>query len=265
MSKGELIFIGLGLSDDESATLEAIEACERADVLIAELYTSILTPGSIERLSEKTGKQITVLGRGEVEEGSLLNIAREKTVGFLVPGDPMTATTHVDLKIRAHEKGIKTSIVHGTSVMVAVPSVLGLQHYKFGRTITIPFQEKGYAPTSPFELLAENLERGLHTLALLDIRAEERRFMTANEGLIWLLETAKKLGSNAVTEGTLACVVARAGSKSHVAKADRIQNLISMDFGPPLHTIVIPGKLHFQEEEALVRFAGAPMNLFTVR
>jgi len=265
MSKGELIFIGLGLSDDESATIEAIEACQRADVLIAELYTSILTPGSIERLAAKTGKQITVLGRGEVEEGSLLSIAKEKTVGFLVPGDPMTATTHVDLKIRAHKEGIETSIVHGTSVMVAVPSVLGLQHYKFGRTITIPFQQKGFAPTSPFERLVENLGRGLHTLALLDIRAEERKFMTANEGLTWLLETAKGLKSDAVTESTLACVVARAGSKSPVGRADRVRALIGMDFGGPLHTIVVPGKLHFQEEEALMRFAGAPKELFSAK
>ena len=265
MTKGELIFIGLGLSDDESATLEAIEACERADVLIAELYTSILTPGSIERLSAKTGKEIKVLGRSEVEEGSLLDIAKEKVVGFLVPGDPMTATTHVDLKIRAHKAGINTSIIHGTSVMIAVPSVLGLQHYKFGRTITIPFQQKGYSPTSPFELLVENLGRGLHTLALLDIRAEERRFMTANEGLTWLVETAKRMESTAITEDTLACVVARAGSKSCIGKANSIRTLIGMDFGVPLHTIVVPGKLHFQEEEALIRFADAPRELFTAK
>lgn len=265
MSKGELIFIGLGLSDDESTTLEAMAACERADVLLAELYTSILAPGSIERLSEKTGKKITVLGRDEVEKGSPLEIAKEMTVGFLVPGDPMTATTHVDLSIRANKAGIKTSIVHGTSVIVAVPSVLGLQHYKFGRTITIPFKQEGFTPTSPFKLLVENLQRGLHTLALLDIRAEEDRFMTSNEGLRWLLEASKSLGSSAVTEDTLACVVARAGSKSRVAKADRIKALLEMDFGGPLHTIVIPGKLHFIEEEALIRFAGAPKELFPAK
>jgi diphthine synthase len=34
-----------------------------------------------------------------------------------------------------------------------------------------------------------------------------------------------------------------------------------MDFGPPLHTLVIPGKLHFMETEALVAFAGLPPEL----
>ena len=262
---GGLIFIGLGLSDDNSASLEAIKACSEADILLAEQYTSILSAGSIERLSKRFGKEIRVLGRGEVEEGGLLEIAHEKTIGFLVAGDPMTATTHIDLRIRAHEAGIPTRIVHGTSAMVAVPGTLGLQHYKFGRTITIPFTQKGFEPTSPFELLSENLSRGLHTLALLDIKSEEKRFMTASQGLEWLLSTCSRLGSSAITEDTLACVVARAGSQSCIAMANTIKVLREMDFGEPLHTIVIPGKLHFQEEEALMRFAAAPKSLFSAK
>lgn len=265
MSKGELIFIGLGLSDDESATVEAIEACRGADILLAEQYTSILTKDSIERLSRKVGKEIRVLSRGEVEGGKFLDEMKGKTVGFLVPGDPMTATTHVDLRIRAHEAGMDTRIIHGTSAMVAVPGILGLQHYKFGRTITIPFPQKGFEPTSPFELLAENLQRGLHTLALLDIKSEEGRFMTAEQGFRWLLSMAESMKSDTVTLDTLACVVARAGSRSCVARADKIRELLKIDFGKPLHTIVIPGKLHFQEEEALVRFAGAPKDLFSAK
>jgi diphthine synthase len=30
------------------------------------------------------------------------------------------------------------------------------------------------------------------------------------------------------------------------------------DFGAPHHSIVVPGKLHFMEAEALVELAGAP-------
>lgn len=265
MSKGELIFIGLGLSDDDSATLEAVEACKRVDVLLAEQYTSVLTKDSIERLSRKVGKEIRVLGRGEVEDGGFLEALIGKKVGFLVPGDPMTATTHVDLRIRAHEAGMATKIIHGTSAMVAVPGILGLQHYKFGRIITIPFHQKGFEPTSPFELLTENMKRGMHTLVLLDIKSEEDRFMTANQGLAWLLSTAESVKSDVIDQESLACVVARAGSDSCIARADRIRELIKMEFGKPLHTIVVPGKLHFQEEEALVRFAGAPRNLFAAK
>jgi diphthine synthase len=183
---GRIIFIGLGLSDDRSITIEAIDACKKCDVLFAEQYTSKVSPGSLERLEKMIGKEIHVLGRMDVEEGAPLKLAKDHVVGFLVPGDPMTATTHVDLRIRANDLGLETGIVHGTSAMIAVPGILGLQHYKFGRTITIPFSQKGFEPTSPFEQLDKNFRQGLHTLALLDIQSAEDRYMTANEGLKWL-------------------------------------------------------------------------------
>jgi diphthine synthase len=260
---GKFIFIGLGLNDDRSVTIEAIDACKKCDVLFTEQYTSKVSPGSIERLEKMIGKEIRILGRKDVEDGAPLKFAKDRTVGFLVPGDPMTATTHVDLRIRANDLGLETKIIHGTSAMIAVPGILGLQHYKFGRTVTIPFSQKGFEPTSPFEQLDENLRHGLHTLALLDIQSAEDRYMTANEGLKWLIETSAGLKSTAITKDTLACVVARAGSDECIARADRISRLIAFDFGKPLHTIVLPGKLHFQEEEALVRFAAAPRELFS--
>ena len=260
---GKFIFVGLGLSDDRSITIEAIDACKKCDILFAEQYTSKVSPGSIGRLEKIIGKEIRILGRKDVEDGAPLQFAKDKIVGFLVPGDPMTATTHVDLRIRADSLGIETMIVHGTSAMVAIPGILGLQHYKFGRTVTIPFSQRGFRPTSPFEQLNDNLKQGLHTLALLDIQSLEDRYMTANEGLKWLIETSAELKSEAVTGDTIACVVARAGSNDYLARADRISRLVAFDFGKPLHTIVVPGKLHFQEEEALIRFAAAPRELFS--
>ena len=40
--------------------------------------------------------------------------------------------------------------------------------------------------------------------------------------------------------------------------ADTIGNLVDRDFGPPLHTIVVPGSLHFMEIEALEILAQLP-------
>jgi diphthine synthase len=258
-----IIFIGLGLNDERSLTLEALDTCKSCDLLFIEQYTSKLAPGSLERLERMIGKEIHVLGRDEVEGAEPLKCAKERTVGFLVPGDPMTATTHVDMRIRADELGIGTRTVHGTSAMIAVPGILGLQHYKFGRTVTLPFPQKGFEPTSPLEQLVENQKRGLHTLILLDIQAAENRYMTANEGLEWLLDASERMGLRALTGDTIACVVARAGSDDCVARAGRISVLVKSDFGRPLHTIVLPGRLHFKEEEALIRFARAPKELFS--
>ena len=40
-----------------------------------------------------------------------------------------------------------------------------------------------------------------------------------------------------------------------------MEELLSYDFGAPPHSLVIPGRLHFMEAEALITFAGAPITL----
>ena len=97
---------------------------------------------------------------------------------------------------------------------------------------------------------------------LLDIRAHENRYMTANQGMEYLLRVEDELGENVATEDTLVVVVARAGAENPVVRADKIKNLIGIDFGGPLHCLMLPSDLHFMEAEALVELAGAPKELF---
>ena len=107
-------------------------------------------------------------------------------------------------------------------------------------------------------MLADNLERGLHTLLLLDIRAEENRTLSANEAMRIMLELESKLEKKVFTPKTLAVVIARADSDDCLVKADKIEKLENQDFGPSPHVIIVPGKLHFMEVEALQVLAGAP-------
>ena len=173
----------------------------------------------------------------------------------------MTATTHVDLRLRAAKAGIPTRIIHAGSILTAAPGLLGLQTYKFGRSTTLAFPQKNFFPTSPYDVIAANLKGGLHTLVFLDIQAENNRYMTATEGLHLILEMGHHLNDTTVTDDTLACVVARAGSENPVVAADRIKALVHRDFGAPLHILVIPGTLHFIEVDALTAFAGLPPDL----
>ncbi len=256
--KGRLALVGLGLHDEKDVTVRGLEEISSADVVLSERYTSTLCEGAISRLSETTGKEIRTVTREDVEDASvILDTAMGKRVALLVVGDPLTATTHIDLRLRAARNSIETVIVHASSVLTAVPGLLGLQHYKFGRATTLPFPQEGYLPTSPCEMILENLKRGLHSMALLDIDSENGRYMTANEGMNVLLEMARKLGvAGDISGETLACVVARAGAPDCTVSAGRLDDMRLRDFGPPLHTLVIPGLLHFMEEEALQTFAG---------
>ncbi len=257
-----LIFIGLGLHDEKGITLAGLEAIKGCDKLFMEEYTAFLTGTSHERLEALYGMPIELLDRKAVEDGhSILESARTRNTAFLVPGDVMSATTHIDLTLRARDMGIETSIVPGVSALNAVPGFLGLQIYKFGKITTIPFWEDDYKPASFYDAIADNLEMGLHSLVLLDIQAHVPRYMTASHALEMLIEVEKDCQKGIFTPHRLVCVVARAGGPDVLVRAGTLAELRGMDFGGPMHSIVVPGKMHFMEAEALVKLAGAPKEI----
>ena len=259
MLKGKLTFIGLGLFDEKDISLKGIEEIKNCEKVYAEFYTAILSGTKLNKIEKTIGKKIEVLSREETEKGDkILELAETKKVVFLTCGDPMSATTHIDLRLNALKNGIKTKIIHGSSIFTAVPGLLGLQNYKFGRTTTLAFPEKDYFPTSPYSVIDFNKKLGLHTLVLLDIQAEKKTYMTANDAMKLLLEMEEKIKGNVFKQNTIICVVAKAGSDEPVVAAGFIKDLINRDFGPPLHTIVVPGKLHFMEFEALKILAQLP-------
>jgi diphthine synthase len=173
----------------------------------------------------------------------------------------MIATTHVDLRVRAIRRGIPTKIIHSGSIITAAPGLLGLQNYKFGRTTTLPFPVKEYFPTSPYGVILDNKNMGLHTLILLDIQADKDMYMTANDGLKLLLKMEEKIGEQLFDKESIVCVVARAGSPKPIVEANSIKELLKRDFGDPLHSLIVPGALHFMEIEALKVLAGLPQIL----
>ena len=258
---GELIFVGLGLYDEKDISLHGVEEIKEADAVFAELYTSLMPGLSVQRLEKLVGKKVSIVSRRvlEEEEGELiLQQAKKGKTVLLVPGDPLIATTHVDLRIRAEEQGIKTRIIHGASIISAVIGLSGLQNYKYGRSVTIPFPENGFISETPYRVIGENRKMGLHTLCFLDIRADEKRYMTAKDGLETLLAMEKRKGSQVIRRDTLVVGVARAGSKTPIVKAGYVENVTNYNFGAPPHTLVFPGKLHFIEAEALITLAQLP-------
>jgi len=262
MVKRQIIFIGLGLYDYHDVSLKGLQELKNADQVFAEFYTAKLGSFHQSSFEKMIGKKIQILSREETEKGDVvLDDALEKTVVFLTCGDPMIATTHIDLRLRAIKKGISTKIIHNSSIVTAAPGLLGLQNYKFGRTTTLPFPERNFFPTSPYDVIEENQRIGLHSLVLLDIQAEKNRYMTANEGLEVLLKMEEKRNNHLFSPKSVACVVARAGAEDSIVAADEISALQKRQFGPPLHTIVIPGNLHFMEVEALELLAGLPPEL----
>jgi len=247
-----LHLVSLGLHDVKDITVKGLERVRAADVVYAEFYTAILAGTSHAELEAFLKKPVKVLDRLGVEAGGddLVAQAKKKEVVLLTAGDPLTATTHTDLMVRAGEAGVACHIVHAPSIYSAAPGLLGLQHYKFGRTTTLVRPERNWSPTSPFDAVVENHARGLHTLVLLDIKADESYFMTANQGLALLLDLAARTGNAWFSAKTQVGVVARAGADQPVRRTGTVTQLAAADFGAPLHCIVIPGELHDVEAAA---------------
>jgi len=261
---GELVFVGLGLYSESDMSLQGVEEARTAETVFAEVYTSLMPELDLAKLEKLVEKRISFVSRQDLEDDCGKKILRATDKGktiLLVPGDPLIATTHVDLRIRAERQGIKTRVVHGASIVSAVMGLSGLQNYKYGRSVTIPFSNQGTVVETPYNVIRENKKRGLHTLCFLDIKAEEKRYMTIKEGLQALLNVEKKKRKQVVTSNTLAVGISRAGSKQPVVKADSVNKLLKHDFGAPPHTLVFPSKLHFMEAEALLTLAQAPQSI----
>lgn len=253
-----LAFIGLGLHDERGISLRGLYEAKAADFVFAEFYTSLMPGLSQKHLEGLVGKSIEILSRADIEEKAeenLLRFAERNKVAFLVPGDSMTATTHVDLRLRAAKKGIRTVIIHGVSVISAAASCMGLQSYKFGKTVTVPIAESGPLIETPYDVIKENNKRGLHTLVLLDVKADLNQYLLVGEALEQLLAIEQKRHEFVTDQDRLVVGAARIGSDDIAVKGGRIKNLIRYDFGGPPHLLVFPGRLHFIEVEALQVFA----------
>ena len=164
-----LLLVGMGMGSLTGMTLEAQAAAKAADHRRYEAYTALWPDEELARLEKSVGLIQRVM-RPEVEEPEeLLSLAKQSLVALLVVGDPLQATTHVDLQLRATDAGIDCAVIHGISITTVVTGAIGLSNYKFGRQTTLTYPYGDWIATSPLEILAFNQKQDLHTLALLDL------------------------------------------------------------------------------------------------
>ncbi len=233
-------------------SLEGLDAARKANRVFAEFYTNVMPNLRLEELERAIRKKVEILTRSELEEENgkrILLSAEHELVAFLVPGDPMVATTHVALRLLLARKGIESRIVHGASIFSAICGATGLQSYKFGKSTSLPRDEP--TPPSVVDTVRENRARNLHTLVLPELKTDSKAQLTVNAALAKLAQAQSEVA------GWLAVGVARLGSRDQTIKAAKAKRLEEFDFGQVPHSLVLPGKLHFMEVEALKAFGGA--------
>jgi diphthine synthase len=142
----------------------------------------------------------------------------------------------------------------------------GLQLYRYGEAISIVFFTESWRPDSFYDKILSNRRMGLHTLCLLDIKVKEPsleslargkkvyeppRFMSIATAVDQLLEIEQNRKENAYDENTICVGVARVGSESQKIVAGPMKSLLDVDFGAPLHSLIIAGDTHSIEDEIL--------------
>jgi len=250
-----LILIGMGLWDERDISCKGLEFARKADEVYIEFYTSKLMGANLQRIREFIGKDIKELCRSDLEENCrwIIETAKEKNVAILIPGDPMIATTHSALRLEAEKRGVKVKIIHSASIINAICGLTGLHNYRFGKSATVSYPYAGRVSMTPVNVIRQNLSIDAHTILFLDLHP---RPMTINEAI----EILEKADSSVLD--LFAVGIARAGSENPFVRCDRLRKLKDLDFGDPLHILVILAKtLHFMEFECLRLFALAPAEL----
>lgn len=251
-----LYLIGLGLGDERDITLKGLEAIRACDKVYLEDYTSLLQC-SLEDLEKLYHQKITIAPRSLAEEGAshIVEEAKTKNVAFLVIGDPFSATTHIELVRQSFYQGVEVKIINNASILTAI-GITGLQLYKFGRTTSIPFPQDVPSIETPYQIIRENRLLGMHTLILLDLKPEQQQFLTISQALNILEEIELWKKEGVISNKMLVVGCSRLGSDDYLIKAGSLENIKAMDFGKPPYCLIIPGKLHFMEEEVLELWQG---------
>ncbi|KYC51574.1 MAG: Diphthine synthase [Candidatus Methanofastidiosum methylothiophilum] len=245
-----LYLIGLGLSEKD-LSLKAFELLSKINNIFVDTYTNYFD-FDLLWLEKELNKKVIQLSREDIEKRPIfLDIAIDQDVAILVSGDPLVATTHTDILLRAKKKGIKTKIFHASSIYSAIAET-GLHIYRFGKTASIPFPEENFFPKSFYDVILENKGRNLHTMLLLDVKKEKNLFMNPKDAM----EILRSIDKDCNIQDII--IISRISHDSQRIIYGDIEELLKFNaefYGLPPHTLVVPATLHFAEEEYLISLA----------
>ena len=253
-----LWLIGIGPGDLDHITERAKRVAKGCSKRYLEGYTAILPPIEEKRLEAVVGPWERLM-RDRVESPeNMLEEARVSSVALLVVGDPMQATTHIDLEERCAEEGIGFNVIPGLTATALAVSLSGLQSYRFGRQVTIPFSDGEYLPTSPFEMICKNKEAGMHTLALLDLDPtgmglEQPRPMTPREAVAHLIRMNERSEEfDQLVEDWRGLLLSDLGTEEERVVSGKMRSLSQIE-GGHIHALIIAAEFSGMEAEAFER------------
>jgi len=192
----------------------------------------------------KTNKiKIIPLNRRQVESEEILNNAKKQNISLLVYGDPLSATTHLQLIQTCKNKKIPYKISHNASILTAI-SETGLSLYKFGKTTSMPdWSQHKHKPTSFIDIIKQNQSIQAHTLILIDIGLEIKYAKQQ------LKQSAKKNNLALDLNKEKLILISKAGTEKQKIIYKTLKSM--PDKIPKPYCLIIPSKLNLAEQEFL--------------
>ncbi len=259
-----LWLIGIGPGDLGHMTERAKSIAKGCSKRYLEGYTAVLPKDQEELLEEVVGAWERLMRPSVEDPESLLEEARGESVALLVVGDPMQATTHIDLESRCMEEDVRFEVIPGMSATSLAISLSGLQSYKFGRQVTLPYPYGEYLAVSPLEMIGNNRVNGLHTLVLLDLDPTGMGFdlptpMSPRQAVSILERMAEKTreevsGGLSLPDirGWDGILLSDVGTSMQRVTSGTLDELSEME-GGFVHTLIIPSKMSDNEKDAFRR------------
>ena len=245
-----LWFVGLGISGTRSIPIEVVKIIQEADFVYLEAFTSPISKQHEDEIKNMVNGSFKIAKRWLVEDGQeILKTSKSSTVVLLSYGDPYVATTHIELRTRAKLENIETNTIHSASAITSMTGEAGLQFYKVGRMVTIMNEKK--STITPYTAIFKNLTQGLHSIILLEYNHDENYFLDPKDAISNLLDVEKEQKRSVLNYDTFAIIASRIGFDTQKIISGKFSNLLKVDFGEPPHSIIITGKLHFTESDAI--------------
>ena len=245
-----LWFVGLGISGFKSLPNQALKILENADIVYLEQFTSPIENDDLVQIKNSTEAKFEIAKRWFVEDGKeIIEKSKKQKIVLLSYGDPYIATTHIELRVRAIEEKIETQSIHASSSITSMIGECGLHFYKIGRIATIMSDMESLI--TPYYVTYKNIIEGNHTVLLLEYNQDKKFFLDPKKALNDLLETEDGQKRNVIKPSSYVIIASRIGFEDQKIISGKIENLTKMDFGKPPHTIIIPGRMHFTESDAL--------------
>ena len=245
-----LWFVGLGISGTRSIPIEVVKIIQEADFVYLEAFTSPISKQHEDEIKNMVNGSFKIAKRWLVEDGQeILKTSKSSTAVLLSYGDPYVATTHIELRTRAKLENIETNTIHSASAITSMVGEAGLQFYKVGRMVTIMNEKK--STITPYTAIFKNLTQGLHSIILLEYNHDENYFLDPKDAISNLLDVEKEQKRNVLNNDTFAIIASRIGFETQKIISGKFSNLLKVDFGEPPHSVIITGKLHFTESDAI--------------